>query len=78
MTDAIAALIRGTWKDPDSGEPDRRSDRLDRRSSADLRGREADLVAALELGPRIAVVCDPATHAVLGARVERALGGRAR
>ena len=39
-----------------------------------LAGREADLVGALELGSRLAVVSDPTTRAVLGRRVEQALG----
>ena len=36
-------------------------------------GVEGELVARLDLGRRLAVVSDPLTHAVLGARVEQAL-----
>src|SRR4051794_13355989 len=39
-----------------------------------LDGREGELIHALELGPKIAVLSDRTTHAVLGARVERSLG----
>jgi glycerol-1-phosphate dehydrogenase [NAD(P)+] len=71
-TDPIEALLRGTWPDPDGGGaigvPV--EDIVVARS---LRGREADLVSARRLGRRLAVVCDPATRAALGERVERAL-----
>lgn len=43
---------------------------------ATLDGREVDLVAALDLGTRFAVISDVNTHAVLGQRVERALRSR--
>ena len=43
-----------------------------------LAGREAELVAPLGLGDRIAVVSDANTHPILGQRVERALEGRAK
>jgi glycerol-1-phosphate dehydrogenase [NAD(P)+] len=72
MTDAIAALIRGTWVDPDGGDPTR----VPVRSIAvedTLLDREKALVEAIGLGARLAVVCDPATHAALGARVQHAL-----
>jgi glycerol-1-phosphate dehydrogenase [NAD(P)+] len=45
---------------------DRRSDPLDRRRR-DALGAEKALVDALDVGPRLAVVCDPATHSRLGA-----------
>jgi glycerol-1-phosphate dehydrogenase [NAD(P)+] len=70
--DAIAALIRGTWVDPDSGE----AIRVPVASIVvenSLRDCEKDLVDALGFGRRVAVVCDPATHAALGARVQAAL-----
>jgi glycerol-1-phosphate dehydrogenase [NAD(P)+] len=41
----------------------------------DLRGRELDLVAAVDPGPRLAVVSDRDTHDALGRRVADALAG---
>ena len=70
--DTLGELLRGEWSDPDGGAPIRipvRSIAIER----SLSGREADLVAALKLGRRIAIVCDSRTRAVLGERVERAL-----
>jgi glycerol-1-phosphate dehydrogenase [NAD(P)+] len=70
--DCLGALIEGRWPDPDGGgllgvatrcvviEPS-------------LAGVEADLVGALDIGGNFAVVSDPTTREVLGARVERAL-----
>lgn len=75
--DPLAALMRGDWIDPDSGAPTG----IGVASIAiepQLRGREADLVAALGLGSRLAVVSDRTTHEVMGARVERALAGLGR
>ena len=43
-----------------------------------LAGREAALLASLDLGDRLAVVCDANTRGVLGARVVVALGGPGR
>src|SRR5215471_6231785 len=70
--DPILQLLTGQWPDPDSGEllgvPVRSiviADSLD--------GIEGDLVARLDLGRRLAVVSDPMTQQVLGARIERAL-----
>jgi glycerol-1-phosphate dehydrogenase [NAD(P)+] len=70
--DPLAALLAGTYPDPDTGEllaADTRSlvieDSLD--------GREVELVAALGVGPHVAVVSDRVTHAALAARIERAL-----
>jgi glycerol-1-phosphate dehydrogenase [NAD(P)+] len=72
--DTLGQLLRGEWIDPDSGvslavpiqavaiEPS-------------LAGMEAELIASLRLGKRIAVVSDAATREVLGKRVERALAG---
>lgn len=42
----------------------------------DLTGREADLVAGLDFGRRLAVVSDPTTQVLLGERVGRALSSR--
>jgi glycerol-1-phosphate dehydrogenase [NAD(P)+] len=70
--DPILQLLTGQWRDPGSGErlgvPVRAiviADSLD--------GVEGELVARLDLGRRLAVVSDPMTHVVLGARVEQAL-----
>ena len=43
-----------------------------------LAGREAALLEDLDLGERLAVVCDATTRGVLGARVRAALGGPGR
>jgi glycerol-1-phosphate dehydrogenase [NAD(P)+] len=70
--DPILQLLTGQWPDPESGDllgvPVRSiviADSLD--------GIEGELVARLDLGRRLAVVSDPFTHEVLGARVEQAL-----
>jgi glycerol-1-phosphate dehydrogenase [NAD(P)+] len=76
--DPIAQLLAGTYPDPETGEL------LHAEAKAvviedSLAGTEEDLIAQLGIvgnGDRIAVVSDPATHAVLGARVETALGER--
>jgi glycerol-1-phosphate dehydrogenase [NAD(P)+] len=73
--DAIARLLEGRYLDPDSGRPVG----VGTRSlviAPSLAGSEGDLVAGLGFGRRVAVVSDPATHAALGDRVERALAGR--
>ena len=63
-------LLRGEWPDPDGGAADRRADRGDR-DRAQPRGIEADLVAPLGLGRRLAVVRDP-QHARRARRTCRA------
>ena len=75
--DPIAQLLAGEYLDPETGEL------LEAESRAvviedSLDGREAELIGALGAGPRIAVVSDRNTHAVLGARVEAALAARYR
>jgi glycerol-1-phosphate dehydrogenase [NAD(P)+] len=68
----IDDVLAGRWRDPASG----RAPALPGLSiviEPSLDGREADLVAGLGLGPRLALVSDPCTHAALGARVARAL-----
>jgi glycerol-1-phosphate dehydrogenase [NAD(P)+] len=70
----IAALLAGTYRDPDTGA----AVRVDTQSlviAPSLAGREDQLVRELALGRRIAVVSDRTTHEVLGARIERALAG---
>jgi len=74
--DPLTGLLRGDWPDPDSGQAIRLP-ALSVVIEPDLRGMEADLVAQLGFGRRLAVVSDIATRAVLGERVERALDGRA-
>jgi len=70
--DALAALLRGEWRDPDSGAPIHLPP-LAVAIERSLEGSEVDLVAPLRLGRRLAVVSDPATRGVLGTRIERAL-----
>jgi glycerol-1-phosphate dehydrogenase [NAD(P)+] len=68
----IEELLAGRWRDPDSSEPVA----VPIKSiviAPSLEGAEAELVGRLGLGRRLALVDDPTTHAVLGARVERAL-----
>jgi glycerol-1-phosphate dehydrogenase [NAD(P)+] len=75
-TDVIVQLLAGTWPDPETGAP--LSVPVRSIVIADsLAGVEAELIAGLDLGRRLAVVSDPVTHEVLGARVERALGAMA-
>ena len=74
--DPIPSLLQGTWIDPDTGEPARVA--IDAIAiEPTLRGTEADRVAALNLGRRLAVVSDANTHRVLGERVETALRSHA-
>jgi len=73
--DPIALLLEGRYPDPETGELLRAESKAVVIEPT-LDGREADLVAALGLGGRLAVVSDVDTHAALGARVERALGAR--
>lgn len=68
----IDEIVAGTWIDPETG--------INERVPYDtividetLAGREAELVAALGLGRRLAIVSDTKTHEVLGRRVEAAL-----
>ena len=66
--------MRGEWIDPDSGASlsvPIQAVAIER----SLAGMEADLIASLHLGKRIAVVSDAATREVLGKRVERELAG---
>src|SRR5882757_8131962 len=75
LTDPIDRLLHGEYRDPDSGE----LVGVATRSlviAASLDGMESELVGWLSFGHKLAVVSDPATHAVLGERVERALAGR--
>ncbi len=72
-SDPLPLLLCGDFLDPDGGPPIKvpvQSVRIER----SLRDVEADLVSPLALGRRLAVVSDRTTRAVLGERIERALG----
>ncbi|MGR3766595.1 sn-glycerol-1-phosphate dehydrogenase [Pseudooceanicola nanhaiensis] len=74
-TALIDDIIEGRWTHPQTGQPaEVPYDRVVIAESLD--GTEADLVDAMKLGERLAVVADEATFAALGSRVERALAGR--
>ena len=71
MSDLLHQLLSGTLADVDGGETlavPTKTVIIERR----LEGLEADLLRALDLGGRLAVVSDPTTREVLGRRVERA------
>ena len=73
MADTVARLLSGDFRDPDDGQPlvaPIRSVVIE----DSLAGREADLVGALDLGGRLAVVSDATTQRVMGRRIEQALG----
>lgn len=74
--DIIETLLSGRLADPDGGPllcvPTRAVAIAD-----SLAGREAELIAGLDLGPRLALVSDVNTYAALGERVARALAGKA-
>lgn len=72
--DPIRSLLDGTYGEAETGK----AVRIATRSlvvADTLAGTEAELVAELGFGRRLAVVSDPTTRAVLGARVEADLGG---
>ena len=72
----IEALLAGTLDDLEGGRL-----HVSTRSvviAPSLARGEAELVRALDLGRHFALVSDPTTHAVLGERVERALGSLGR
>ncbi len=70
--DPLDRLLHGVWTDPDTGAPIGVPVRAIAIEHS-VAGREADLVAPLQLGRRLAVVSDATTRVVLGGRVERAL-----
>jgi glycerol-1-phosphate dehydrogenase [NAD(P)+] len=72
--DPLAALLSGDYFDAGTGQRVGVETRalVIRRS---LAGSEAEIVAGLGFGRRLAVVSDPATFGVLGQRVEKALAG---
>jgi len=75
--DDIERLLAGRYRDPD-GDGFLRVPTRAVLIADSLDGAEAEAVARLDLGRRLAVVSDRTTHAVLGARVERALGALGR
>ncbi len=73
--DPIGLLLAGRYPDPETGEllgADTRSVIV----ADSLAGDEVELVRALDVGPRLVVISDPATGQALGDRVERALRSR--
>ena len=71
-TQFIDDIVAGDWIDPQTHQNERvpyEAIVIDET----LAGREAELVAALNLGTTLAIVCDTKTYAVLGRRVEAAL-----
>ncbi|MBB4063719.1 iron-containing alcohol dehydrogenase [Gellertiella hungarica] len=69
----LDAMLNGTWINPDTGKPGARLPFKDVRILDTTDGAEADLIAPLGLGKRLAVVSDPNTNDAMGARVARAL-----
>jgi glycerol-1-phosphate dehydrogenase [NAD(P)+] len=72
--DALDQLLRGEYPDPDGGQPIGVPVKVVHIARS-LSGVEADIVAPLGLGRRLAIVSDSVTREVLGARIERALAG---
>lgn len=73
--DPLARLLAGRYPDPETGAPLAAAARAVVIADS-LAGAEPELVGALGLGPRLAVVADPDTLAALGDRVASALAGR--
>jgi glycerol-1-phosphate dehydrogenase [NAD(P)+] len=74
-TDPIRALLDGLYVDAETGS----TLGIETRSlviADTLAGTEADLVADLGFGRKLAVISDPTTRQVLGTRVEASLAGR--
>lgn len=73
--DSLRDLLAGRYRDPETGQllgVPVRSLVIE----PSLRDREAELIAALDFGPRLAVIGDDDTFAALGDRVVRALRSR--
>ena len=68
----IERLLAGHYRDPDGGEFLAVATRSVVIANS-LAGMEGELVGALDIGRRLAVVSDATTHQVLGARVVQAL-----
>lgn len=71
-TRLIDDMIKGRWINPDTGKPARVPYETVVIAD-DLEGAEAELVAPLRLGSRLAVVSDERTRPAMAERVERAL-----
>ncbi len=71
-SDPIRLILEGAYPDPDGGPP-LASPTRSVVIADNLIGMEAEALRGLNLGGRFAVVSDPITHDVLGARVTRAL-----
>ncbi|MCX7350344.1 MAG: sn-glycerol-1-phosphate dehydrogenase, partial [Alphaproteobacteria bacterium] len=77
MTDwneLISDVVAGHWKDPTTGKTAIVPFEVIRIED-DLDGGEADMLAPLNLGKRIAVVSDVNTHEAMGRRVAKHLKG---
>jgi len=71
----LQLLLEGRLADPESGE----TVTVPTRTvviAPSLRGSEAERIAGCDLGQRLAVIADPTTWQVLGARISGALGAR--
>ena len=66
----ISDVVAGQWKDPTTGKPATVPFEVIR-IEEDLDGGEADVVAPLKLGRRIAIVSDVNTHEAMGRRVAK-------
>jgi glycerol-1-phosphate dehydrogenase [NAD(P)+] len=73
----LERLLAGRFPDPDGGPP-LAVPKCQVVIAETLAGDEAELVAGLGFGPRLALVSDENTRSVLGERVLRSLGGIAR
>ncbi len=73
--DTIAQVLAGSYADPDGGLKLKVSTRKVVIAPT-LVGMEESCVTGLALGRRLAVVSDVTTHAIMGAKVERALESR--
>ncbi len=73
--DPLEQLLAGGYRDPETGETLGAAARSVVIEDS-LDGGEAELVSALDLGRRLALVADDDTYAALGQRVERALASR--
>ena len=69
----LDAMLDGSWINPETGTPGARLPFQDVRIMDTTDGAEADLVAPLGLGKRLAVVADRNTWDAMGSRVARAL-----
>jgi glycerol-1-phosphate dehydrogenase [NAD(P)+] len=73
--DPLEQLLEGRYPDPETGELLSATARAIAIEPS-LDGKEADLVAALDIGRRFAVVADVNTQPALGDRIVRALGAQ--